>query len=231
MQNEKIIEKIKKVLELSRNNPSAEEAKAAALKAQKLMAEYHISMSEVDAVEDVEKIVENRVSVGSGNKWKYQLATIVARNFRCRTFYYGSKIVVFYGYETDTQIAAETFKYLFKTGNVSAGNYYSNTINAYYREVGRGEGAMHTFDGRGIKNDFILGYMRGISDALDKQCTALMIVTPPEVHESANVILKGSKQISASLQAGSLYAQAARSAGYMKGKEAMSANKLESKAI
>lgn len=36
---EKIIEKIKKVLELSKNNPS--QVEAAALKAQKLMAEYH----------------------------------------------------------------------------------------------------------------------------------------------------------------------------------------------
>lgn len=40
MDTEKIIAKIKKVLELSRNNPSEEEAKSAALKAQKLMAAY-----------------------------------------------------------------------------------------------------------------------------------------------------------------------------------------------
>ena len=37
--NEKIIEKIKKVLELSKNNPSIEEAKSAAIKAQRLMAD------------------------------------------------------------------------------------------------------------------------------------------------------------------------------------------------
>lgn len=57
--SEKIIAKIKKVLELSKNNPSEEEAKSAALKAQRLMAEYHISMSEVEAVEDIDSIVEN----------------------------------------------------------------------------------------------------------------------------------------------------------------------------
>ena len=45
---EKIIDKIRKVLELSKNNPSEEEAQAAALKAQKLMAEYHISIKEIE---------------------------------------------------------------------------------------------------------------------------------------------------------------------------------------
>lgn len=56
--NDKIIEKIRKVLELSKNNPSIEEAKSAALKAQKLMAEYHVSMTEIEAIEDIENIVE-----------------------------------------------------------------------------------------------------------------------------------------------------------------------------
>ena len=80
MDTEKIIAKIKKVLELSRNNPSEEEAKSAALKAQKLMAEYHISMSEVDEVEDIDSIVEKSVSIGTGSKWKYTLAGIIAKN-------------------------------------------------------------------------------------------------------------------------------------------------------
>lgn len=55
---EKIINKIKKVLELSKNNPSEKEAQAAALKAQKLMVEYHISMEEVSGIEDSENISE-----------------------------------------------------------------------------------------------------------------------------------------------------------------------------
>ena len=44
MRTEKIIQTIKKVLELSRNNPSEEEAKAAALKAQELLAKLKISI-------------------------------------------------------------------------------------------------------------------------------------------------------------------------------------------
>ena len=58
MDTEKIIAKIKKILELSRNNPSKEEAKAAALKAQRLMAEYHLSESNTDGVKDIKRIME-----------------------------------------------------------------------------------------------------------------------------------------------------------------------------
>ena len=51
MQEEKIIQTIRKVLELSKNNPSEEEAKSAALKAQELLAKYHIDMKEVESID------------------------------------------------------------------------------------------------------------------------------------------------------------------------------------
>lgn len=174
--NEKIIEKIKKVLELSRNNPSEAEAKAAALKAQRLMAEYHISMAEVDAIEDVENIAEKSVNVGTGNKWKYGLANIVAKNFRCKHFLCGKDTVVFYGYQVDAEIAAETFKFLFETGKKAANNYYMKLRNKAQKNG-------NFFIGNGIKNCFLIGYMEGISDGLEKQCTALMIVIPKQVEE------------------------------------------------
>ena len=146
--NEKIIEKIKKVLELSKNNPSIEEAKSAAIKAQRLMAEYHISMSEIEAIEGTENIVEERIDVGTGNKWKYTLSSIIAKNFRCKYFYYGKSSVVFYGYEEDAKITAMTFKLLFEVGNKESAKYYQKERQKYLN--------VHNirFDGRGIKNAF-----------------------------------------------------------------------------
>lgn len=173
---EKIIEKIKKVLELSKNNPSQEESKAAALKAQKLMAEYHISMVEVEAVEDIENIVEKKVNVGMGNKWKYFLSGIIAKNFRCKYFYYGKDTVVFYGYEMDANIAAMTFEFLFKTGNKAANNYYQRLKSEAQKNN-------EYFFGKGIKNSFLSGYIQGIKEVLEKQCTALMIVIPEKVEK------------------------------------------------
>jgi len=185
---EKIIEKVKKILELSKNNPSTEEAKSAVLKAQKMMAEYHISMPEIEAVEDVENISEKQVNVGNGNKWKYLLAGIIAKNFRCRHFYYGKSTVVFYGYEEDAAIAAMTFEFLFKNGNKAANNYYQNRRNEALRNN-------YYFRGNGIKNAFLVGYLQGIKESLEKQCTALMLVVPQQVEEKYKDMSSGFKKM------------------------------------
>lgn len=174
--NERIIEKIKKVLELSKNNSSVEEAKSAALKAQRLMAEYHISIAEIEMIENVENIVEKKIDVGTGNKWKYSLSEIVAKNFRCKYFYYGRNSVVFYGYEKDTEIAAMTFKMLFDVGNKKSSKYYQEQRQEYLNRNWH-------FDGRGIRNAFLNGYLIGIREELERQCTALMIVIPKDVEE------------------------------------------------
>ena len=88
MQNEeKIIQTIRKILELSKNNPSEEEAKSAALKAQEMLAKYHIDMREVEAIDldTVDSIEEVKVNLPA-KKWNYKLATIIANNFRCKHF-------------------------------------------------------------------------------------------------------------------------------------------------
>ena len=173
MQNEeKIIQTIRKILELSKNNPSEEEAKSAALKAQELLAKYHIDMKEVESIDidAVESIDEVRVDVPA-KKWKYKLATIVANNFRCKHFYIGKGTLVFYGHKTDADIAAETFKYLFNIGNRLAG-----------REVDRVFGETGT--SANVYNSFVAGFCAGIDEALGEQCKALMIVTPEDVKTS-----------------------------------------------
>lgn len=172
MKTEKIIQTIKKVLELSKNNPSEEEAKAAALKAQELLAKYHISMAEIEDIDDakVEEISEVSVDVPA-KKWKYKLATIVANNFRCKHFYYGKGTVVFYGHKTDAEVAAETFKYLFDMGNRCAGR----VVDKEFAKTGTSAG---------VYNSFVIGFCDGISEALGKQCTALMLVIPQDVNES-----------------------------------------------
>jgi hypothetical protein len=171
MKTEKIIQTIKKVLELSKNNPSEEEAKAAALKAQELLAKYHISMAEIEDISDTtEEISEVSVDVPA-KKWKYSLATIVANNFRCKHFYYGKGTVVFYGHKTDAEVAAETFKYLFDMGNRCAGR----VVDREFAKTGTSAG---------VYNSFVKGFCDGVSEVLGKQCTALMLVIPKDVNEA-----------------------------------------------
>lgn len=173
MQNEeKIIQTIRKLLELSKNNPSEEEAKSAALKVQEMLAKYHIDMKEVESIDidKVESIDEVRVDIPA-KKWKYKLANIVADNFRCKHFYHGKGTLVFYGHTTDANIAAETFKYLFNIGNRLAG-----------REVDKVFGETGT--SANVYNSFVAGFCAGIEEALGEQCKALMIITPEDVKTS-----------------------------------------------
>lgn len=216
---ERTIEKIRKVLELSRNNPSEEEAKSAMLKAQRLMAEYDVTMKEVEAEDESDNIVSSTVEVGMGNKWKYMLANLIAKNFRCRFFTRGKAKMVFYGYETDAEIASMTFKYLFTVGNRASTNYY----NRLKKEEGV------CFDGSGVRNSYLIGFVEGIKVSLEAQSTALMVITPQEVNEAFENLRKGFKSSHNRLSASSQYASQARTEGFQKGKDIMARKNLERK--
>lgn len=172
MNNEKIIQTIKKVLALSSNNPSSEEAQSAALKAQELLAKYHISMAEVESLDldKVEEIEESVVDVPA-KKWKYKLAILVAKNFRCIAYLHGKAKIVFFGHKTDSIIAAETFKYLF-----TLGDRLGNRAVKFAKAARTGT--------EGVYNSFVYGFCQGLQEALAEQCTALMIVVPEDVKES-----------------------------------------------
>lgn len=169
--SEKIIEKIKKILALSSNNPSAEEAQSAALKAQALLAEYGMSMEDLNVNEKEFTPALEDVYTGVDKSFKYELADIIAKNFRCKTFITNRRVMHFFGHETDTKVAAEVFKYLFKVCDRGA-----------RREGDKAEKMLGTR--KGVYYSYTRGFCQGVSDALDKQCKALMIVTPKEVTES-----------------------------------------------
>lgn len=205
-QREKVIARIQKVLELSRNNPSKEEAQSAALMAQKLLAQYHLSMVDIESMEkEVENIEEIFVEVGMGNKWKGRLAGIIAKNFRCKYYFHGRDCIVFYGYEMDAAVAAQTFEEMFFTGIKLA--------NKFKREC--------SGDTKGVFNSYVVGFCEGLKEGLDRQCTALMIVTPKEVTESFEKMSAGWKHTKSVLTiSGSSNGYNARTAGHRAGREA-----------
>lgn len=180
LNRDNIINKIQKLLALSSNNPSAEEAAAAALKAQALIAEHDIQEEEIyeDAIR--KEVVEVDSITYKGNKWAWYLATAIADNFRCRVlitkeFGIGNHMT-FLGYDTDAQACSIVFNRLFEIGNKLANR------EAYLarKEYGSAAGVKGTFlvgeDGNG-------GFVGGIRNELEKQCQALMLVVPQEVHE------------------------------------------------
>jgi hypothetical protein len=174
---EKIIDKIRKLLEMTTENGCSEnEAMVAALKAQKLMAEHDIDIVDVksDIKSMTEEIGEERVDTTLNGhfstKWKIQLASIIAANFRCKVYGCGTNIVVFYGHKSDAKIAGDVFKFLFMTGTKLGVKYYRDASKAgkYVK---------------GAATTYLLGFCKGIEEVLGKQCRALMIITSPEVEE------------------------------------------------
>lgn len=169
MENEKILETIKKLFALAENNPCEEEAKSAVLMAQRLMVKNDIAMWEVEGVDlnKAEEIIEEEISVPA-KKWKYTLALMVADNFRVKVFLKGKGTFVFYGHKTDAKIAIETFKYLFNTGNRLGMKLYRETkaVKGYADNV---------------YNSCVMGFCTGVREALAEQSKALMVVIPEDV--------------------------------------------------
>jgi hypothetical protein len=99
MTTESIIAKIQKLLALAGNNPSANEAAAAAAMAQKLMLEHKLSMSAVEMSASAgEPIVEYDVLADEGGRsprqWKVNLLGAICNNNFCRSVYWSARFHV-----------------------------------------------------------------------------------------------------------------------------------------
>lgn len=177
MSKEDILRKIKDLLALSdksRNN-SDEEAQAALLMAQKLMAKYDISAEEVDGEEQEQyshEICEH--------KWDYAyripLAHILSENFRCMVYSHGKK-VVFMGHPSDAKICKATFEFAYQYIMRQGSALYNKKYSMGYPT-------------KGVFNSYAHGFLTGLKAAFDVQCKALAIVTPPDVIDKFNDISK-----------------------------------------
>ena len=164
--NNKIVDKIKKLLSLGGNNPNENEAQAAILKAHELMAEHGIHSASTE-----DEVTYSRESCKhKGNrKYRRNLASIIASNFRCRS-YINNGTVTFFGHSTDVRIAKEAFEYAYSYSYKASNRLYSEA-----RKKGRA--------GNGIVNSYAIGFIRGLKEKLDAQSTALMVITPPDVNK------------------------------------------------
>jgi hypothetical protein len=146
-------------------------------------------------------------------KWKFGLAGIISKNFRCQYYTINKSDIVFYGYKEDAQIALQVFTYLYEVGNKFAVRYY----NKIKREGGSTQGVMNTY---------LIGFRDGVKSVLEKQCTALMIVTPKEVTDSYNDMAKSFKHFSANVSTLG-HDNKAYSTGKSDGKDMAQARSLE----
>ena len=173
-----LIQKLFNLGDKERNN-SDQEAELAILKAQKLMAEYDISIEEIKEEKEPEYSHEM-----CEHKWNYgyriPLAHVLAKNFRCELYEIG-KYIVFMGRKVDATICRQTFefayKYIMKRGNQEYNRRY---------EMG--------YPTRGVFNSYAQGFIIGLKKSLDEQCIALAIITPPDVTAKFKEMSEGWKQ-------------------------------------
>jgi hypothetical protein len=172
-----------------------------------------------------ENIEEIKSTNFKGNPWAVRLAHAVADNFRCRLYlsYTGTKNywtgrtskddqrVVFMGYETDAMAATETFDRLFEIGKKLADKECRKARQMYGTASG-------------VKNSFLLGFVKGIKDELEKQCVALVLVTPKEVDDYANDVTSGFRTVNTGVR--NAYDNGAYSSGRSAGRDAMRGGRL-----
>jgi hypothetical protein len=168
MTKDDVLRKIKDLLALgdSARNNSEEEAKAAMLKAQQLMAKYDISTEEVEGEEE-----EQYAHEMCEHKWDYAyrvpLANVLAKNFRCMVYFRG-KSVVFMGHPSDAKICRATFEFAYKFIQKKGNSVYNKRYSMGYPT-------------KGVFNSYAHGFIVGLQEAFNVQCKALAIVTPPDV--------------------------------------------------
>ncbi len=212
---ENVIKKINKLLALSdqSRNSSENEAIAASLQVQKLLAKYNLSMADVTGERKEEEIEQSIADVGGGKKWKYTLSAVVAENFACKNYVVGHEQIVFFGYKADVIAARRVFMYLFNVGDKLAKQYAKKTRD----ERGTADG---------IYNSFCLGFVAGVKKELDKQCVALAIVVQPKVQESWDKF----KAAMPTMKNSGIKAndEDAFAEGFVEGKRALNAQYLES---
>lgn len=183
MTREKALEKITKLLNVTTEKGASEnEAILAAIQAQKLMALYDVEITDIGEDSEKDEIVESSFVTGTGAKWKYTLAQVIAKNFCCKVFTNGRNTIVFYGYKKNADVAREVFKFLFTAGNRFASNHYMRAYN-------KNENT------KGIRNAFLDGYVSSIREVFEKQCTALMLVIPDEVNDAYNIKFANNKKV------------------------------------
>ena len=171
--SEKIINKIKNLMELAQDNPSDEEGQSALLMAQKLMLKHDIHLSQVEVAEETEKFETGEVICRSASVlrwWEKDMAVIISTNFRCYVVKERDRItktahLMFFGEKQDAEMAAKV--------------YDAALMYLRYR-IERLPDKSPAY-----KNSYISGFILSLSDRFKKQVEeyGLMVLPKKEVLE------------------------------------------------
>ena len=219
MEREAIINRIRALFERTTENGCTEaEAIAAALAAQRLVARYGITDSELSERRANEDIIEAETA-SVCTTWSAHLASTIATAFRCCVTVtrsgYGSKgkRYSFFGYETDAAAARLAFERLHKVGSRLA----TEEARRWRREY-------PGYSLKGVKSSYCTGFVVGVADELERQTKALMVVVPKEVELAYEAATEGSGTYAAK---GHITCRSAFDRGRSDGQDATRARSVE----
>ena len=155
--NNKIVDKIRKLLALSESS-NEHEAKLAMLKAQELLAKHKMTLKDVEDADKVEVKRHYTDVTFTKAKWKGRLASIIADNFGCYVFYStrNTHRIVFLGKEEDVLVCEIVLSYAIDCINSSV----ARLRREYYREQ---------LSAKGLESDYAMGFLDGLESSFDKQ--------------------------------------------------------------
>lgn len=181
---EKMIDRVKKLLALSGNNPSEEEARSALMMANRLIAKYNLDLSE----ETGEKVEYSMLPAThpNNNGYRIPLASVIAPSFRCRVIMVGNT-VYFFGRKQDAEACVEVYNYVYRVSRSLA-----KKLERKAKKEGR---SIH-----GLANSYWNGFVMGIKQELDAQCKALMVVVPDDVNKEFDSKFNGCKRYSGGMR-------------------------------
>lgn len=184
---EKIIDKIQKLLRLAEGNSNENEAQAAMLKAQSLIAQYSISENDLESTKTVKRqiiVLDQPVSEASGRTPWYAktLGGVISKNFKCFCYIrhsHGKTAVHFVGSEENLAVGKNVYKYAVDSIN----NVYKSHIKELKKNIPNVTRTMCS----GFKNTFIQGFISGLNYKFESQIKdnkwEMVIVKEKEVDE------------------------------------------------
>jgi len=196
MVDEKLLAKIHNLFKLAEGNTNPNEAQNAMLKAQQLMAQNGIEQSEVNQIlKPKEVLSENITEFGRLSWYEKQLSMIIAQNFRCECYIHKTRNVggsiVFIGLKDDVRLA----KMVYGFAVTAIENDTVNFVKQYKKH--------HVIYNVGIKNDYMLGYVKGLDSQykaqVEKNNWGIILVKDPLIQkEMSNLHLRKSQSSSIS---------------------------------
>lgn len=177
-------DKIRKLLALA-ESPEEGEAKAALLKARKLMAEH--KLCEADLEEAKNQNVKEVQTVYTCSKrrepWLVELSAVIGENYCCQAFrrHYGgqqTQYIGFVGLADDVEVCVEIFKYA------------ADCVKATIKRIKKENRGMPSGYITALCNSYGYGFAKGVGSAFEAQQEenrdgwGLVLVMPKEVTEA-----------------------------------------------